>query len=506
MRAAVYARVSDEEQVEGYSIDAQLRAARNLAQEKQWSIVHEYVDAGKSARSKDLTKRPKFKEMLIAANKREFDVLIVHKLDRFARNLAVTLRSFDELSKNNITFVSITEQIDYTTPMGRVFLAMSGAFAQLYSDNLSEETKKGWHERRSQGLYCGTLPFGAMEGKDGIPVRDLRERQSAEEVPPIIIKNYQGLKMAFEVAAQGKSDREVAIALNASGYRTTGTHGSRPFSKDTVKNMLKNRFYVGEIPDGNGGWLKAKHEPFVDQQLFDLVQEERLRRQRGMSSSRVRAKARTHSLSGIIWCKYCDSKLHIHMNSAGRARVYCGNKAKGFSCKSKSTFLEVYEAQIQWYLEEFSIPDEYAERILELHRKLTKAYENTKRRAQLERRSEKIRDLYKWGHISKDEYLSEYSDIQSELKTITPPTNKTKTLERLAHFLSNVADAWKEGSPEQRNQMTNILFERIWIEDNKVTAVEPRSELRPFFQISYEEHIKKSMNRPRGDSNPRSPP
>ena len=107
MRAAVYARVSDEEQVEGYSIDAQLRAARNLAQEKQWSIVHEYVDAGKSARSKDLTKRPKFKEMLIAANKREFDVLIVHKLDRFARNLAVTLRSFDELSKNNITFTHL---------------------------------------------------------------------------------------------------------------------------------------------------------------------------------------------------------------------------------------------------------------------------------------------------------------------------------------------------------------------------------------------------------------
>ena len=104
--------------------------------------------------------------------------------------------------------------------------------------------------------------------------------------------------------------------------------------------------------------------------------------------------------------------------------------------------------------------------------------------------------------LKRNNGASSISDIQNELKTITPPTNKAKTLERLAHFLSNVADAWKEGSPEQRNQMTNILFERIWIEDNKVTAVEPRSELRPFFQISYEEHIKKSMKRPRGDSNP----
>ena len=67
MRAALYARVSSEEQVEGYSIDAQLRACRNLAREKGWQIVAEYVDEGKSARSDDITKRPKFREMLRAA-------------------------------------------------------------------------------------------------------------------------------------------------------------------------------------------------------------------------------------------------------------------------------------------------------------------------------------------------------------------------------------------------------------------------------------------------------
>lgn len=73
------------------------------------------------------------------------------------------------------------------------------------------------------------------------------------------VRNYEGLKMAFDLAAQAKSDREVAITLNTSGYSTTGTHGSRPFSKDTVKDVLKNRFYIGYIRDGNGGWLKAKH-------------------------------------------------------------------------------------------------------------------------------------------------------------------------------------------------------------------------------------------------------
>jgi DNA invertase Pin-like site-specific DNA recombinase len=271
MRTALYARVSTEEQTEGYSIEAQLRACRTLAQDKGWTVVAEYIDEGKSARSEDISKRPKFKEMLEAAKRREFDVLVVHKLDRFARNLLTTLRCFDELSQSGITFISVSEQIDYTTPMGRVFLAMSGAFAQFYSDNLSQETKKGWSERKAQGLYCGLLPFGAMKSEAGVPIPDPN--------------TYPGLVMAFELAGKGKADREVALALNTSGYRTAGNRGNRPFGKDSVRDMLKNQFYLGKIPDSNGGWLKGKHEPFISQELFDAVQEERTKRRHNMNTA-----------------------------------------------------------------------------------------------------------------------------------------------------------------------------------------------------------------------------
>lgn len=160
MRAAIYTRVSTDEQVEGYSIDAQLRACRDFVHGKDWAIVEEYIDEGKSARTK------------------QFDVLIVHKLDRFSRNVIVTLKSFEELWNNGITFISITEQMDFTTPIGKVFLATVGAFAQFYSDNLSQETKKGWAERRAQGLYCGTIPFGVTKGEDGVPIPDTQERNS----------------------------------------------------------------------------------------------------------------------------------------------------------------------------------------------------------------------------------------------------------------------------------------------------------------------------------------
>ena len=487
MRAALYARVSTEEQVEGYSIDAQRRAFQTLCQSKGWSAHDEYIEEGNSARTEDINKRPIFKRMVADALAGKFDVLVVHKLDRFSRNLRITLEYFDKLLKTGVTFVSINEQMDFTTPSGKVHLALLGAFAQYYSDNLSQETKKGWAERRAQGLYCGLLPFGAMKGEDGVPVPHS--------------DTYPGLVMAFELAVQGKSDREVAIALNTAGYQTAGNQGNRPFSRDTVRDMLQNRFYLGELPDGNNGWIKGKHQPFISEELFNMAQEQRARKRHSKNGS-IRSKARTYSLSGLIWCGICKSKAGIHQGHNGRPRVYCRGRAQGGDCGCKATFLEIYEAQIEWYLENFVIPGDYQERILEAHRKLETAYDDlAKRRATLENRLARIKELYEWGHKPKDEYLADYDAIQRELKALASPEDKRETLDKLAHFLGNVVDAWKEASQEQRNKLAGTLFEQVWIEHNRVVGIKPREELKPFFQLSYEEYLKSStceLETPRG--------
>ena len=361
MKAALYARVPTEEQTEGYSIDAQRRAFTSLREIKGCTPYREYIDEGRSARTDDINKRPEFKEAITDALDHQYEILIVHKIDRFSRSLQFTLKYFNILKEAGIGFMSITEQVDYTTPVGKFTLSMLGGLAELYSDNLSLETKKGWQERREQGLYCGTLPFGAMKNDDGIPIPDTIDRTVEIEGRHAIRKNYDGLKMIFESAAEGKTDREIAIVLNSLGYKTTGTHGPQPFSKDTIKNILKNRFFIGLVRDGKGGWLKAKHEPFITAELFEEAQ--KIRDRRITSRGPIRSDATIYSLSGITRCAECGSTLRS-FTSRGKTRLVCNGRLNRGDCSQSSSFLDIYEKQLREYLNMFNIPIDYQERIL----------------------------------------------------------------------------------------------------------------------------------------------
>ena len=171
------------------------------------------------------------------------------------------------------------------------------------TDILGQEVKKGLHERRRQGLYLGLLPFGAAKGPDGIPVPH----------PDIL----PGLTTAFELAAQGKSDREIARALNAEGYGTAGNQGKRLFSKDTVKGILTNQFYIGQIPDGNGGWMDAQHDALIPLEVFEAAQATRDRNRRN-PAKRTRADAR-----GVLTVRR-GSMLRVRGDPADDAEPGCG--------------------------------------------------------------------------------------------------------------------------------------------------------------------------------------
>ena len=101
-----------------------------------WTLAREYIEEGRSARTDDIRNRPQFRQMMDDAGRGLFDVIVVHKLDRFSRNLRVTLEHFERLVKAGVSFTSITEDMDFSSPWGRLALTLLGGLAQFYSENL----------------------------------------------------------------------------------------------------------------------------------------------------------------------------------------------------------------------------------------------------------------------------------------------------------------------------------------------------------------------------------
>lgn len=160
MRAVVYNRVSSQDQVEGHSLDAQERLFRELCKNRGWEPGRVYREEGRSAHVDSIKKRPVFRQLLEDAGKGQFDVVVVHTLDRWSRNLKVLLESVSILNEHGVGLVSITEKLDWSTAEGRLVARTLGSFGEFFSDMLATHVKKGIEERAYKGLHLGAVPFG----------------------------------------------------------------------------------------------------------------------------------------------------------------------------------------------------------------------------------------------------------------------------------------------------------------------------------------------------------
>ncbi len=467
MRAVIYTRVSAEEQLDGFSLDSQLRACRDYCRSKDWPIVAEFIEEGKSAHTENLSKRPKFKEAIALLTSHGADVLVVHKLDRFSRSLRVSLETLERFARADVSFVSVAEGTDYTTPTGKFFLHMLGALAQLFSDNLSTEVKKGKQERELQGLSNGRLPFGTTKARPDDP-----------QSPPVADPTtYPGLLMAFQAAARGQSDREVARLLNQNGYLTLER---KPFTRSSVATFLVNRFYLGEL--GNG--IKAQHEPLIDPAIFQAAQEARERNRIGRKG--LAAKRGYYSLSGILRCGHCleagrDGRVYIHRPHNGPPTVYCRARREGTAhCLQDVAYLRVYEVQVSEYLHRLRVPADYREVFLaQLERE--EKQDEPDPRPRLERELARLKDLYRWGDIAPEDYAAERNTIREKLRAVKPVVPAIHRLEGVVELLRDAPAAWDNGGQQERHELALALFQTITIKGLEVIACHPQPSIIPFF-------------------------
>ncbi len=446
--AVGYVRVSSDEQFDGYSFDAQQHAIRHYREAQSWTLVQEYRDEALSARTDDLSRHPAFAAMLDDAESGLFDAIVVHKLDRFARNLRITLEALDRLESAGVGFVSTSENMDFASAIGKVMPPNLGALAQYCSNNLNHETKNGKTERKWQGYYNCLLPFGVAKCDSGIPV-------------PCPM-NHTGLVLAIETAASGVSDREVAETLNSAGFRTTGNRGANPFSKDTVCHILRNRFYVGDLPDGAGGWMSDKHEPLFDPLLFS--EDKRVRAQRSLRGHRVRRSATKYSISGLAICGNCKSPMHVYNAGRENPRLVCYGRTQSNGCTAMSVFLSIIEDTIEEYLDSFHIPDDYAEQIVVMYdaSEVNKA-DTDKLREAAEKRLVRLQDLYLMGDIDKMQYKAEREDLTAQIANLSDSRDQSGVIARAAAFLRDLPAAWRAANDAQRHKLSQLLFSEVRI-------------------------------------------
>lgn len=153
IRAAIYARVSTTNH--GQDVSMQTRELEQFAEARGWSLVDSYLDIGISG-AKD--KRPELDRLMADAHKRKFDVVVVWRFDRFARSVSHLLRALETFKALGIEFVSFSEQMDTSTPAGKMVFTVLGAVAELERSLIVERVKAGLRNARAKGKRLGRPP------------------------------------------------------------------------------------------------------------------------------------------------------------------------------------------------------------------------------------------------------------------------------------------------------------------------------------------------------------
>ncbi|MBN1937118.1 MAG: recombinase family protein, partial [Anaerolineae bacterium] len=484
MRAAIYWRYSKSEQ-SIYSEAAQIRACQEFAAARGLAVVEVYGDAGETG--KFIKNRANFQALLADALAGRFDVIIVHKLDRFSRNLIDTLLTLDELDKHQVTLASVTEShFDFSTPHGRLLVRLLASFAQWYVENLAQETRKGKEERARQGGWNGGVPFGYTTPKKlrariegGDPRADelkayldgLTYKREIDAVfEPFDIKGYL---LAVELYETGQySDTDIANILTGKGYRTTGHWGARPFTKDTITPILRNRFYTGQT-QYRGQWMPGEHQAAITAERWERLQAARA--QRAHRSTTTKRTDRVYPLRKVARCVECGTILR---GQGQRQRRYYRDPAHdhGLACTQKTTFpAQPVEDQLGDFLSVFRLPDDWQARVLDLVReRCGNADPDREERTRLEGQLERAKTLFVLGDYDEQAYMRERARISADLARLRPPIAPAMDLSKAAELLEDIEQVWKVANDRERAHLVGTVFENIWIKSGEIVIVEPK--------------------------------
>jgi len=346
---AIYTRVSTDMQAEKEfsSCEAQEEKIKSFVQSQDnWRIFKVYSDAGYTGAN---TNRPALQELLEDIKQKKIDIILAYKIDRLTRSPKDFYQLIEVFEQNSVSFISITERFDTSTPAGRLLRNIMLTFAQFERELTSERTKDKLLERAKKGMWNGgRSPYGY-------------ERKNKKLI--INKKETETVRLIFETYLETGSVNQLYDLLKEKNIKN---RQGKIFSKAHLALILRNIAYTGKIKYA-GQIYQGIHQPIISEELFKLVQKTHKRRIRKFRIYKY------FLLGGLIRCKECGYKMSAcftnkHKNGKLKRYYYyrctCVNKKGWRACSIKEVSAERIENYILENLERISVDKNYIENLV----------------------------------------------------------------------------------------------------------------------------------------------
>ena len=306
--AVIYARYSSDRQTED-SIEAQVRACREYAAAHGLQVLEVYADEAVSGKGEKTASRAKYQKLLRNAEKGGFQVILIHKYDRIARNLGEHVNLEQRLKKLGVTLIATAQDFGNTNE-AKIMRALMWSLSEYYIDNLAEETKKGHRETALKGLHNGGYPPVGYFGVD--------QRYVVNELEAGFVRRI------FDAAQERRGFTEIIRELDACGIR--GKRG-KPIKYPQIYEMLRNEKYTGvylysQTEEQNRGRRRGKPNAIRIENALPVIisRAQFMEVQRIMDKRKQTGRKAGYLCSGLVYCR-CGAKMY-GMKSERKGHAY----------------------------------------------------------------------------------------------------------------------------------------------------------------------------------------
>ena len=326
MKCVLYARYSSENQTEN-SIEGQLRECSEFAERKGYKVIKTYADRAISGKKAD--NRPQFMQMITDSKQKNFDAVIVWKIDRFSRDKYDSVYYKNVLKKNGVSVISATEPID-DSPEGQLMESIFEGFSVYYIEDLSMKVSRGMTENTLKGKFNGGgITFGYI-------IDENKHFQPDPVNAPIVTE-------IFARYASGESIKDILAMLKEKGIKTN--RGRTP-EYSFIANLLKNRRYLGEY-SFKDTVVENAFTPLVDTAIFEKCQRRLAENQHKPAHFKVVEDK--YILTGKIFCGHCGGTMSGVSGTSKTGKIhryyYC-HAAKKKSCDKKRVTKDFVESTV----------------------------------------------------------------------------------------------------------------------------------------------------------------